>query len=348
MMKLICSVAVLLLTLSACGDNARNTAHDKVTLQVSWSISPEHAAFLLGQEEIFPSYGINLELAPSRGSNETLASIEAGRYPFVIASAESLVLARAQGTPARSVLQFYRESPAVVFSIDGSDISQGPQSLVGRKVGIIRTSTVTTQFNFMLTQNNIRASDERTPGTVQTVTATQGGAAQLESGQIDALTQYTNYAPAQFRAQGRNVSELFLKNHGVDTYSAGLIVSDNTLNTDRDLVQRFVCATIESLELAQREPARAIEAYRRWSAANAGAFDAEYTRLSIESTNRLLQAALGNHRIGYHDEPGWQRTLATVRASERRPLANLQPNSLFDAAFVAYATERGRCAALKR
>ena len=170
----------------------------------------------------------------------------------------------------------------------------------------------------------------------------------MESGQIDALTQYTNYAPAQFRAQGRNVSELFLKDHGVDTYSAGLVVRDDALNNNRDLIQRFVCATIESLELAQREPPRAIEAYRRWSMANAGTFDGTYARLSIESTNRLLQDALAGHRVGYHDAAGWRRTLATVRASERRTLDNLQPESLFDAAFVSTAADPRRCAALKR
>ncbi|MFL6845749.1 MAG: ABC transporter substrate-binding protein [Allosphingosinicella sp.] len=336
-----------LAVLTGCRAKPHTTARDPVALQLSWSISPEHAAFLLGKDEIFPSYGIDLDLQPSRGSNETLASIAAGKYEFVIASAESLVLARSQGVKARSVLQLYRQSPAVVFSIRGIQL-KSPRDLIGKRVGVIRTSTVATQFDLMLRLAGVPTSDRARPGVVQTVAATQGGSAQLESGQIDLLTQYTNYAAAQFLAKRRPVTELFFRDNGIDTYSAGIVVRDDTARNKRNLVQRFVCATIESLELARREPARALTAFAKWSSENTGTADIRYAAISLQRTNEMLSAGLNGHRMGYHDESGWRRTLATVREIEGEDLSNIKFSSLFDRSFITMAERPERCQALKR
>ena len=321
----------------------------KVALQLSWSVSPEHAPFLLGKTVVFPTYGIDLALEPSRGSNDSLTSVAAGTFPFVIASAESLVLARDQGVPVRSVLQLYRTSPAVVFSIDGSTLLK-PEDLIDKRVGIIPTSTVTTQLNLLLAEHEINHSEDRVSGAVNYVIAVMGGAAQLATGQIDALTHYTNYAAARFTAEGAQVSELKFDEHGISTYSAGIIVSDETIQQDdKDLVQRFVCATMESHELAIKEPDQALAAYMDW-AKSTGLVDDSYPRLSIERTHTLLTSGLEKHRVGYHDAEGWRQTLELMRAATSktdRMVRLIDPAYLYDLSFYNQADSTDLCEKLK-
>ena len=125
----------------------------------------------------------------------------------------------------------------------------------------------------------------------------------------------------------RGFTELFFRSNGVKTYSAGVIVSDKLLKNDPNLVQRFVCATLESLELAQKRTGSSTRRLQRLvTQEDWGCGRALCPNILLTTYFRSAGCRPGEHRPGYHDERGCARRLRPWSDGGRAPVESGAPS----------------------
>jgi NitT/TauT family transport system substrate-binding protein len=81
------------------------------------------------------------------------------------------------------------------------------------------------------------------------------------TGQADVLLGYAMDQSMKIKdATGKSVYPIMFADYGIHLISSGIIAHKDTLKESGDLVRRFMAATTESVEAAEKDPAGAVKA----------------------------------------------------------------------------------------
>jgi len=289
----------------------KEASTDKVTLRLNWTPSAEHAFIYLGIDKgFYKENNISLEVLPGEGSTVVAQLVGNKSNDFGLISGDILVMSKIKRVPLKAIATLYHESPATIYSLKDKNITR-PQDLAGKKVGVLIKSTTFQQYQGMLKNTGVdRSKIIEVPVT--------GHVQELLSGNIDAAMHYTNYLPIQIRSLGYEVNEILMKDYGIRIYSQSIITHEDYVLKKPDLVQRFINATLKSLEYSKGHPEEALDSLLR--------HNPELVRkvqdLMLKRTNEMFfdtkSETLG---IGYMEEEGWEQTqdtLLTVGLIERK------------------------------
>jgi NitT/TauT family transport system substrate-binding protein len=287
----------------------------QVTVKLPWVKNPEFAFVDLGVEKgFFRSRGIDLAVENSRGSHQVVAAFDTKSINFGFLSGDSLVIARQKGVPVQALFVLFPSSPAVIVSLKDSNIRK-PKDLLGKSVGIITSSTTFPQFRAML-KNAWKPEPPPEPGEdYYEIEAVSGGLAQLQAGQIDALTHYENFAPIQLEVAGYEIAPLiYMRDYEIDIYSTVFATTDEFIRTKPELVQNIVNAMLDSLELAVKDPEAALAALNEQNEDVSAMGEPEYLEKALAVALGLANSrASEGIALGFMDKHGWYRTERTLQ-----------------------------------
>lgn len=304
--------------LSACGQ--RNSLER--VLALSWQHSAEFA-FLYAANSLGFAANDGFRFAETRGSQEVAQILQDGVAPFGLMGADVLMMTRAQGVPIKAIGIIYQYSPAVIVSREGAGI-EGPQDLVGKRVGVISTSTVYKQYLGML---RAAAID---PASIEEVEAVRGGAQQFANGEFDALTQFSNFAPVTLEAEGIKVDEFPFHKFEVDLYGTCLVASETMIESEPDLCRELIAAIRKGQALAVTNPSTALSYVPSIAIDTAGD---EVPMMQLQRTNELMSEGLGERQFGSMDESRWRKSQETLLATDQLDRA-LDIRFFFDDRFL--------------
>jgi NitT/TauT family transport system substrate-binding protein len=287
----LCAILVpLLVGLTACGSKP---AH--IRLPMGFVANVQFAPVYVAVERgYFAAEGIELEFDYS-WETDGVRLVGAGELPFAIASGDQVLLAREQGLPVVTFVNWWRRFPVAVVALSESGIAE-PQDLAGRKVGIPETFGASyIGWRALATAVGL----EEGAVTLEPIGYTQ--LANLTKERMDAVVVYANNEPVQLEQMGYDFVQFSVADYAT-LVSNGIITNEKKLQEDPELVRAFARAFLKGLEDTLADPDAAFDICREYVE---GLDENEAAQRAVLETS--LQYWQGES-LGASDPAAWQAT----------------------------------------
>jgi NitT/TauT family transport system substrate-binding protein len=291
------------LFLSACsGSGAGNEAGKFVHIKLPLGYIPnvQFAPLYVGVEKgYFKDEGIEIEFDYSF-ETDAMALVGANELQFAVVSGEQILLARAQELPVVYVAAWYQQYPVAVVSKSGQEILT-PADLKDKKIGLPGLFGANyIGLDALLFSAGLTEADV----TLDSIGFNQVEA--LATDQEQAVSVYAANEPVQLRAQGYEITELFVADY-VHLASNGLITNERTIAENPELVKGMVAALVKALEYTIANPDDAYELSKAHVEGLAAADEA----VQKEVLARSIEFWKAEH-VGLSDMKAWENMQDTL------------------------------------
>lgn len=312
-------LAILLIcTLSACDAQPAERPVDPVTVQLSWLHYGAFGGFYAAdQNGLYSDENIAVSFLEGGPAFDPIDAVLAGEAEFGVASADTLLLARAQGKPVRAIATILRRSPVVLISLDDTGITR-PEDIVGKEVRM--TTQIAPSFRAMMSRVAI-------PPDAYTEVVLPSDLELFGSGEVPVWGVYYNSFAVAIQEAGHDLNFIFPEDFGVHFYGDVIFTTDTLIENKPDLVTRFLRATLSGWRFAIGEP----EAVGGMVVQYDEAADAALESAKMSATIPLIHT--GRNHIGWMQAERWQMMEATLRQQDvlSRPL---DVDKVFTMAFL--------------
>ena len=225
-------------------------------MQLDWLPGGDKAAPYVGvQEGFFAAEGLDVTIAPGRGSSDALTKVATGAAEIATGGLSALLQAAAEGpVPVKAIYSVYTKQPDAMFIVKGV----GPttiKALKGKTVGTATFSSSNAIWPLILSLNGLAPSD------VNLLKVDVGALGpMLASGQVDATINWITVAPATeavLKEANKSLGVVPWSNYGLTGYGLCLFASDKVLAERPAVITRFLRAYAKANALAMADPAKA-------------------------------------------------------------------------------------------
>jgi NitT/TauT family transport system substrate-binding protein len=268
---------------------------------LDWQPEPTYLGVYYAREKgYYRELGLDVEIIPSWGANQAVASVAAGKSVISTASGGATVLGYNNGAKIVSLAVLYPKIPTVIYGLSGKDIHE-PKDLIGKRIGIYPGSITANEFEAFLLANHIGKTQ------LQVISLSGADIPLLLADQIDAVLHYHEMSPVVVETDsaapivdGKRTFSIRLSQTGVPGYGLNIVTSRDALNKDGDLLRKVAAATVRGYEAARLEPENAAAVFHRLFPDKSVA----YIKASLIRVNDML-----DKDIGHQTAEGWQETI---------------------------------------
>lgn len=180
--------------------------------------------------------------------DKAVDDLVSGETTFAIVGADQLITARALGEPVVAIAVIYQRNPWVYVSLKGSGIER-VQDLVGKTIMVAPQAEG--QHQALIRKLGIDPSSIDIAPYELDVTG-------LATGQIDAHLAYGTGLGLRFEEEGCDVNFIWLDDYGMRFYSDTIIATEQLVQQDPELVERFLRATLTGWRYTIENQAEAV------------------------------------------------------------------------------------------
>jgi len=243
---------VLILVISGCTQNIEENELQEITVKLKWLHQAQFAGNYVAVEKgFYANEKLKVNLGPFSFEDPTIDSVVNGTAVFGITGADELILARSKGLTLKAFAVIYKINPVCAYSLKESGITN-PQDFIGKNIGLERGTNVEILYYAMMGKLDINRSqiNELTIGY---------DATELLNGIIDVSTGYLINEPHQVIEVGYEVNTILMADYGVNMYADVLFATEDTINNNPELVEKFLRATLEGWQYAIDHNGEAID-----------------------------------------------------------------------------------------
>ncbi len=301
MKRLIAVLAVLSLTLAACGEKKNALAPSPgsaqpFTVMLDWFPNADHVGIYeaLANRD-FSNAGLDVHVQVPSDPATPLRLLAAGKVDAAISYEPEVLLAREQGLQVVSVAAIVQEPLTSIVSLASKHITD-PSRLRGKRVG---DAGIAYQHAYLTT---ILQHAGVPTGSVKEINVGANLVPALLSGRVDAvLGAYWNYEAIQLAQMHKRTNVIRMDQVGVPDYNELVVaVRASTIVNHPDLVRRFVQALARGYRSARSDPAAAVQNLVK---ANSG-LDPKLQLASVRATVPAFFPT-GPHPWGWQDPAQW-------------------------------------------
>ncbi len=255
----VAALAVMVLAMSPAGGSASAAAPERLTFMLDWFPNPDHVPLYAAVAEgYFSQAGLRVTLQVPANADDPLKLAAVGRVDIAVNYEPSVVIARAQGLPVKSIGVLIGQPLTTVMFLQSSGIRR-PRDLAGRRVGFAVTG-----YEDAVVDQVVR-SDGGNPKTITMVNVGFDLVPALLTHKVDAVVgAYRNVERVQIELQGQRVGMFEPERYGVPTfYELVLIARDQEIAARRPVLRRFVGAVARGLAFTEAHPEAAFRDYVR-------------------------------------------------------------------------------------
>jgi len=228
--------------------------------------------------------------------DETVAvkdMVAEGNADFGIDGANQVIVGRGEGLPLKALMVNFRKSPTAFASLTETGIEK-LSDLEGKKIGYLPDDTYII-FKTMIRINGINES---------TMTFIEYGYnfEMLYNGTVDVIPIYIFDEPYIMGEEGYNINTLLAYDYGVHFYGDTLFTTDQMIEENPDLVERFIRATLRGWQYAIENPTEAVDIVLLYD--HEDYHDKDYESYILIHESPLVHT--GEDYIGWMKESVWQ------------------------------------------
>ncbi|MBM4413231.1 MAG: ABC transporter substrate-binding protein [Chloroflexi bacterium] len=317
-------VMICLFVLSGCATAVQPTSELRpIVVGMPFIPNVQFAHFYVAdQEGYFADEGLSVTFDYNFENDVVQRIATNNQITFALASADSILLARSKGLPVKAVMATTQSFPIGFISKSNTGITS-LDDLRGKSIGIPgRFGASYIGLQAILRAGNLTEDDVR----IQEIGFTQVVA--LREDNVDVVSGYVNNEPIQLRNAGVDVNVLAVS----ELYplaSDHLIVSEQTLSTDRALVEKFTRAMLRGMNRVNQDPDAAFKVAVT-AIPEAKRVDPNLGVAILKETVRLWQP----ENLGVIQVSNWQNTY-TLLQQMNLINAELPLQDAFDTSFVS-------------
>src|SRR6202022_873582 len=225
------------------------TAADKVVLVLNWCVYGEPAPFYYGKAKgIYAAENIDLEIQEGRGSAATTQAVAAKTADFGYGDVPTMMRAAVKGAPVVATGVLLQTSPMAAMGFVEKNIRK-PEDIKGKIVSTTPGDSMAQMWPLFMKKTGLKESDF----TVVSGDATTKLNAVI-NGQADLLLGYVMDQSMRIKdATGRDVYPIKFADYGINMVSSGIIANTDYVKANADLVKRFMSATTQAVEAAEKD-----------------------------------------------------------------------------------------------
>jgi putative hydroxymethylpyrimidine transport system substrate-binding protein len=237
--------------LAGCGTDEKT----EVRVALDWFPWSNHSGLFIAQENgYYDDENLDVTIYTPDDPSTVLLTVGAGQDDFGLSYQSVVLLAMEQDVPVVSIAALVQHPLNSVMALESSGIAR-PSDLGGKKVGFPGIPTDSLLLETMLQADGITLDD------VEMVNVGYDLVPALISGQVDAIVgAYWVHESISAENQGFPVSIMRMEEWGIpDFYEIVMVASEDMVNDDPDLAQRFMRATMRGYREAVANPQAAID-----------------------------------------------------------------------------------------
>jgi len=296
----ICFLSVLLAGSVKVYSTNNNQKHlREVTLQLKWKHQFQFAGYYAAIEKgFYKEEGLSVNLQEAEEGKDPVMSVFSGKAEFGT-STSGIVITRDEGFPAVVLASVFQHSPQVLIASKETNI-QYVQDLLGKKIMIEPHAADIVTY---MRDEGVLLED------CQVLDHTFNVKALIEN-EVAALTGYNTDEPFLLQQAGFDYIIISPINGGIDFYGDVLFTSELMIEKDKELVDRFVKASLKGWRYAMGNSEELIDIiYSKYSQRHSK----EHLRFEAEQMQRLILPEVVE--IGYSNTGRWKRIISTYRKS---------------------------------
>ncbi len=321
---------------AGCGDDDDGASEadgtDEVSVQLDYVIRGNHAPFFVADENgYFEEEGITVSnIQEGTGSSDAMRIVGDGGADFGFGDLPTLATARSQGVPVKALAAVNQHSPLGFCAKADRFQLEEPSDLEGTTLAVHPG-----QSTDIFTRAFIAANAVDT-GTIEERTVEPPYENFLLQDRVDVVPCYIDAeVPILEQATGGegSLSIMLGADHGYEALGSGVFTNEELIESDPDLVQRFMNAYLRGLQWVidnPEEAAQMLTEARPQLAENAELFTAQL-QADIEET--FTSEVTEKNGLGYMDPKAWDATVATLEDQDVLE-DEVPPADAFDNTFV--------------
>lgn len=285
---------------------------------------PFVAAYVAADQGYFADEGLEVEIQHSSGQDEHVKLLLDRSIDFTTGTAAQALVRRGDGLPLTAVALFgQRGDQGYVARADSGIASPADFKghTVGFKAGVVPAELTAMLNNFGLTTDDIKLVGVGFDSRI------------FIERQVDVYPVFLNNEPDSIRRAGVEINVIDPAEYGVPTLGLTYLVHQDTLDQDRDLVERFLRATLRAVHWIEGHEDEAVQVVLKY----APDADAEHQRFLLETDLAAAQRADG---IGRGTLERWQELERLLRRHEVLTV-DVDPATAFDGSIVDALYEDG-------
>ncbi|MDH3386266.1 MAG: ABC transporter substrate-binding protein [Gammaproteobacteria bacterium] len=232
------------------GNFSSASAADKVVMQIGWDHQFTYAGFYAAQwQGYYEAADLEVEIrsaiTPERKILQSAKEVAEGRAEFGTAAADFLIMVD-QGAPLVLLASLFQQSPAGFFAKKGAGLTS-PADLVQLRVSRRINDMLDVEMQSMLLAEGIDPAKVKAYPRERSLTG-------LTEGRVDVIPGFLPLRLWQAQQLGIKVDVLRPISYGIDFYGNSLITHRHLVESNPELVTRFVDASLQGWVYALDHP----------------------------------------------------------------------------------------------
>ncbi len=282
------------------GNGSGSTQVKALDFQIRWLKTVAFGGWWAGIENgYFTDEGIDLNVIPG-GPNLDVQQVVAGKgVPIGEGITDRIIRGKIEQDIAFKIIGcLYQKTPAVFMSL-GENSWTKPANLVGKRIGT--TQEGVPLIEALLTKSGLPPKDWK-------FVPTGFDPSPLVQGDIDFFQGFRTDQGVSLELQKIDMNYITYDQFGFDPYDAPIFVLEETLQKERDLLVRFMRATIKGWEWVVANPAKAAQL----TVDKYGTDELKLEQQKLESEHQVddvKSAQTDENGLFYTSEQRWQKMI---------------------------------------
>ena len=324
------TVSATVLGVSVLGASSAAQELIPVSLRVDVFFYGSHVPLLAGiADGTYEKHGLKVTAQPGRGSATTLQTVANRSDDFGFADGGTLVRLASQGLKAKIVVGMLQKSPMIIMTKQSSGL-RTPKDLNGKTGGFTPGSAPEMIFPALAGRTGIDLNSiKRVSADIPT----------RDNLFLSGKTEFSfGYTTAQLPLlQERCNCELHVirySDYDITALSNGIVASDALIAEKPDVVRRFAAATVESIERAVKDPAKAVDGFFRYAEGKTQVSRTVVAKQWEETIKILKTEASKNLGYGQMVESDWKATIDLLVKYGDVPEGKVTPDAVYTNRFL--------------
>ena len=287
--KFLFGLVFILLFTTACQEPA--PPMDEVSLQLKWIHQAQFAGYYVAKEMgFYEEQNIDLTILPGGIGIDSLDELSIGNADIAVAAPEQVIIQSETGKPFKAVAVIFQHNPFVLISLADSDV-QTLQDFPGHSIAVANVDG-RIQYDLMMKKAEL---DINSLEEVDFDFDYQS----FYDGEVDILPVFAAGSYLDVIKTGVEVNQFWPDDYGVHWYSDTIVVPQELIESDPELVERFLRATFKGMEYMIAHPDEAIEMTMKYAEVQ----DVEVQEAMLLASIPLIYTS--EPRIGWMEEEKW-------------------------------------------